>query len=259
MLSNEWKHQPDVDRAGDEILAEGKVTLDTITAYQVAGRLGRSANPVLYAKFRDWRARRQADAEPVTVDLPPEVEAEIRAIFDRLSTDGVNACLGAVRTVGSNLDRVAMLRVTFAERRADVAEAEVTTVLALGETAENERHAAMIRIGELEQALADAQRREDRLAGRLEQREVDLAAALQNRTRGDTSASTPPADSADCDGVSNTVDAPDRVESVDAGDAGDAAGTCPAQSAAATPTAQLLLTFYGSAGESDADDDARHD
>lgn len=235
MHSSEWKHQTDVDRAGDEVLAEGKVTLETITGYQVAERLGRSANPVFYAKFRDWRARRRADVEPVTVDLPPEIEAEIRAIFDRLGTDGVNACLGAVRTVGSNIDRVAMLRVTVAKRRADVAEAEVTTVLALGETAENERRAAMIRIGELEQALADAQRREDRFARRLEQREVDLAAALRHRTRGDTSAATRPADNADCDGVSNTVDAPDRAEPVDARDTGDAAGTRPTQSAAQLP------------------------
>jgi hypothetical protein len=57
-IRSEWVHQPEVDQAGDAILAEGKVTLDTITAYQVATRLDRSANPSLYAKFRDWRARR---------------------------------------------------------------------------------------------------------------------------------------------------------------------------------------------------------
>ena len=167
--SCDWNRQPNVDKAADAILAEGKATLDTITAYQVAERLGGSANPSLYAKFRDWRARCQAQAGPVTVDVPPEVEATIRAIFTRLTADGVGACLGAVRAVGGSLDRVAMLRIGDADRRAERAEAETADVVAIGERIEQELSAATVRVAKLERALADARRRGDRLIGRLEQ------------------------------------------------------------------------------------------
>jgi hypothetical protein len=245
--SSEWVRQPMVDEVADAIVAGGKVTLATITAYQVAAKLDCDANPSLYAKFRDWRARREAETAPATIDVPPEIEAGIRGIFDRLSGEGITACLDAVRTVGSNLDRVAMLRVTVAERRAEIAEAEVTTVLVLGEKAENELRAANIRIGELEQALAEAQRREDRLTGRLEQCEADLAAAPERYPRNDVQKADSP-----------TGDATDDAGS-GAGDAGDAADICSMRSAAATHAAQLLLTFNGVAGESTMDQDARHD
>lgn len=226
--SSEWIHQADVDQAGDGILAESKATLATITAYQVAKVFDRSANSSLYAKFRDWRARRQAEATSAaaTIDVPPEVEANIRAIFDRHNSEGIEACLNAVRTVGGNLDRVMTMRVTVAERRAEKAETETTEVLAIGEMTEEELRAATIRIAELETAVADGQRREDRLAGRIEQLEVELAVGLQDRPRDvaaaiDTLFGVKADDADDRD----TSDAGDAGDTSDAGDAGAAAKT----------------------------------
>ncbi|URW74839.1 hypothetical protein M9980_09695 [Sphingomonas donggukensis] len=261
--SSEWNRQPNVDQAADAILAGGKVTLDTITAYQVAARLGTAANPSLYAKFRDWRARCRAAAEPVTVDVPPEVEANIRAIFTRLTDDGVGACLGAVRVVGGSLDRVAMLRVGDAERRADRAEAETADVVAVGERIEAELNVATARIAELEQALADAQRREDRLTGRLDQREADLAAALETRAhvKATTTNAAPDVDAEhfhhpnvvdDRDGGGHDTDQDGSVAASSAGGHGDASS----EQADAAPTRQLLLTFAGFEVDDDGDRDA---
>lgn len=234
--SSEWVQQPEVDQAGDAILAEGKVTLATITAYQVAKRLDRAANPTLYRLFRHWRARRQADAEPVTIDVPPEVEASIRAIFARLTDDGVGACLGAVRVVGGSLDRVAMLRIGDAERRADRAEAETTEVVSIGEMIEEELRAAKIRIAELEQALADGRRREDRLAGRIDQLDADLAAARRPHRKEAAVAATPAVDDAGRNAAAGAGDA---------GDAGDAGSGSSNVSVAARAKNQLRLTFAG--------------
>lgn len=252
--SSMWIRQPMVDEAGDAIVAEGKATLATITAYQVAARLECDANPSLYAKFRDWRARREAEAAPATIDVPPEIEAGIRGIFDRLSGEGIAACLDAVRTVGSNLDRAAMMRVTVAERRAEVAEAEVTTVLALGEKAEADLRAAEVRIGKLEKAVAEGQRREDRLTGRLEQREADLAAALRHRAQDDTNTAAPSADP----GNGNSA-ASDKAEATDTGEPSDAGSIGPVQPVHTASVGQLLLTFKASAGESKTDADACDD
>ena len=258
-ISSEWVHQPDVDQTGDAILAEGKATLDTITAYQVADRLDRSANPSMYAKFRDWRARRRAEAEPVSVDVPPEVEANIRAIFARLSDDGVGACLDAVRIVGGSLDRASMLRVGDAERHRAKAEAETAEVVTIGERIETELRAATIRITELEQALANAQRREDRLAGRLEQREADLA-ALQSRARMDASTTnTASAARSDDAHVIVTTDIGGGIN--DDGDTHDGSGnadsTAQSDQAVAIPVAQLRLTFAGVEVDNVGGDDAR--
>ncbi len=232
----DWALQPVVDEACDAIIAEGQTTLDTINAGQVAKRLGCSANPSVYAKFRDWRARRRAEASAgnATVDVPPEVEAAIRGIFSRLSEDGVSACLSAVRTIGTSVDRAAQLHIAAADRRVEAAEAEVDTVLALGQQAETDLRAALIRIEELEQAVSDAQRREDRLAGRLEQVEASLAEALRYR-----SLRNPLAEGMG-DGGSDGVDPISESALGHAASANDSDNASPANSA---PQARLPLSF----------------
>lgn len=192
---SEWLQQVDVDQAGDAILAEGTLTLENVTAYQVGQRLDRSSNATLYRMFYDWRARRQAEATPIsdTIDVPPEVEANIRAMFDRHNNEGIENCLTAVRAVGGNLDRVMTMRIVVAERRAEKAEAEKAEVLEIGEKADNDLRAATDRIAELEGLVANGQRREDRLTGRIEQLNADLADRHQVRDRVDATASDKPA------------------------------------------------------------------
>jgi hypothetical protein len=105
--SSKWVRQPMVDKMADEIVAEGKFNLGTITGYQVADKLGCEPNSSVYSKFRDWRRRRQSEAGTATVEIPPEAEAEFRAILDRLTAEASGAFVRTVRLVGSDVDRVA--------------------------------------------------------------------------------------------------------------------------------------------------------
>jgi hypothetical protein len=173
--SNEWVRQPMVDKAADEITAGQKCTPAEVTPYQVAKRLDCEPNGALYAKVRDWRRRRQDEMGLVAIDLPAGAETEFRAMLENLTTEATDHFVRTVRMVGSDLDRTAALRIADAERRRVEAESETAEVLELCQHAELDLGAANTRIGELEEALAQAQRREDMLRGRLEQRDADAA------------------------------------------------------------------------------------
>lgn len=173
--SNGWVRQPMVDKAADEIVAARGCTPAEITPYQVAKHLGCEPNGALYAKVRDWRRRRQDEMGLAAIDVPPGAETEFRKMLEQLTADATDHFVRTVRMVGSDLDRTAALRVADAERRRVEAEGETAEVLDLCQKAEADLAAATARIGVLEDALAQAQRREDILRGRLEQREADAA------------------------------------------------------------------------------------
>ncbi len=61
--------------------------------------------------------------------MPPEVEAELRAILVRLTTEASGALARTVRLVSSDHDRAETLRIADAERRRDDAEAGTSDVL----------------------------------------------------------------------------------------------------------------------------------
>lgn len=164
-----------VDKAADEVAAARGCTPAEITPYSVARHLGCEPNSALYAKVRDWRRRRQDEIGLATIDMPAGAEAGFRAMLEQLTTQAVDHFVRTVRMVGGDLDRTAAMRVADAERRRVEAESETAEVLDLCQQAEAGLSAAAVRIDALEDALAQAQRREDVLRGRLEQREADAA------------------------------------------------------------------------------------
>lgn len=182
--SKDWVRQPLVDKIADEFVTEGKFTIDTLTAYQVAVRIGCSANPSVYEKFRDWRARRrQEQAASATTEVPPEAEAEFDELLGRVTGEAKTLFRRTIQTVGNDLDRSKTSRVIDAERRRDAAEAENDKILELWKKTEADLSAALIRIEELEQTVAAGLLREERLMGRLEQRAVDWVTALRHGQR----------------------------------------------------------------------------
>lgn len=171
--SHEWVRQPMVDKAADEIVAARGCTPAEVTPYQVAKHLSCEPNGSLYAKVRDWRRRRQDEMGLAAIDMPAGAEADFRALLEQLTMQALDHFVRTVRLVGGDLDRTAAMRVADAERRRVDAESETAEVLDLCQKAEAGLSAAAVRIDALEDALAQAQRREYILRGRLEQREAD--------------------------------------------------------------------------------------
>ncbi|MDJ0278817.1 hypothetical protein QLH51_18655 [Sphingomonas sp. 2R-10] len=164
-----------VDKAADEIVAARGCTPAEVTPYQVARHLNCEPNGLLYSKVRDWRRRRQDEIGLAAIDMPAGTEADFRAMLELLTTQAFDHFVRTVRMVGGDLDRTAAMRVADADRRRVEAESETAEVLDLCQAAEAGLAAATVRIGALEDALAQAQRREDVLRGRLDQREADAA------------------------------------------------------------------------------------
>lgn len=173
--SHEWVRQPMVDKAADEIVVARGCTPAEVTPYQVAKHLSCEPNGSLYAKVRDWRRRRQDEMGLAAIDMPAGAEADFRAMLEQLTMQAVDHFVRTVRLVGGDLDRTAAMRVADAERRRVEAESETAELLDLCQKAEVGLAAATVKIGTLEDALAQAQRREDVLRGRLDQREADAA------------------------------------------------------------------------------------
>ncbi|WP_294392976.1 hypothetical protein [uncultured Sphingomonas sp.] len=163
----------DVDKAADEVVAARGCTPAEVTPYQVARHMACEPNGALYAKVRDWRRRWQDATGLAPIDVPAGAEAGFRAMLEQLTAQAIDHFVRTVRMVGGDLDRAAAMRVADAERRRVEAESETAEVLDLCQKAEVELAVATAKIGALEDALAQAQRREDVLHGRLGQREAD--------------------------------------------------------------------------------------
>jgi len=177
--SSEWVRQPMVDEAADAIVAKRKCVIADVTAYQVAKSLDCEPNGELHTKIRDWRRRRQHEAAVTAIDVPPEAEAEFGGVLDRMTGEAKAIFRSTIQRVGSDFERSKTLRVVDAERRRDAAEAETDQVLELWQKTEADLSDALLKIGELNQALVEAKSREDRLTGRLDQRNADWANTLR--------------------------------------------------------------------------------
>lgn len=147
--------------------------------------------------MRDWKQRRAAEHDAPVLEVPPHVQAEFRETVDRFAAEAMSSFLRAVRCVGGDLDRVATLRINDAERRADDAQAEVNGLLDHWTAAEAQRDAALARVAELGQALADARLREEVAAVRLEERDALLKALRPETPDKRPSSMTPSGQGAD--------------------------------------------------------------
>ena len=171
--SNEWVRQPKVDMAADEVVAERGCHPGEVKPYWVAKKLGVEQNGALSEKVFDWRRRRIAENATLTIAVPPQAEAAFREHFDQLGRDAVDIFRRTVGTIGSELDRAATLRINDAERRRDQAEIDRDDVLVLCRQAEEQRAGLEAQVADLRKQLDEARRANDRLLGRLEQRDRD--------------------------------------------------------------------------------------
>ncbi|WP_288338540.1 hypothetical protein [uncultured Sphingomonas sp.] len=189
--SSDWVRQPGLDKKLDHLVEERGCTPAELIPYDAAKALDIEPSGEFYRKVRDWKQRRAAESDAPVMEVPPHVQAEFRETVDRFAAEAMSSFLRAVRGVGGDLDRVATLRTTDAERRADEAQAEVNGLLDHWTAAEAQRDAALARIAELEQALADARRREEVATVRLEERDA-LLRALRPGTSDNGSAAIMP-------------------------------------------------------------------
>lgn len=202
--SKDWIRQPMVDEKADAIVAAGKHSVTEITAYQIAKGFGCSANPALHEKIRDWRRRRLDQAAASAITVPPKLEEELGDALDRMTAEVKAVFLGMSERLRGDVERSLMPRVVDAERRRDAADAETDQVLELCRKMEEEFSDALLKIDALEQAVLDGRIREERLAGRLEQRNADWATALRQGLR-DAPQKVP---SDGSDSISEGTDAP---------------------------------------------------
>lgn len=174
--SSSWVRQPKVDKTADEIVAERGCHPSEVKPYWVAGKLGVQHNGALSEKVFDWRRRRLAENVLLTIEVPPQAEATFREQFEQFGRDAVETFRRTVRAIGSELDQAATLRINDAERRRDQAEVDRDDVLTLCRQAEDGRAELEAQIAELQGQLVEARRANDRLLGRLEQRQQDARA-----------------------------------------------------------------------------------
>ena len=230
--SGNWVRQAALDTMLDQLVEERECTPAELNPYDAAKALDVEPNGEFYKKVRDWKQRHSAESDSQVMEVPPHVQAEFRETVDRFAGDAMNSFLRAVRTVGSDLDSAATLRVGDAERRADESLAEVNSLLDSWTDAEAKRDAALARVAELEQALADAERREGILTVRLDER-VELIKALKLEMASDSVALvTPHGTGVQSDPVNEGIDA----SSLDRGeiDASAPVATAPADQPVAT-------------------------
>lgn len=220
--SKEWVRQPMVDEAADAIVATGKYGVLDVTAYQISKVLGCEPNGALHLKVRDWRRRRQDEAASSPIDVPPEADTELGDALDRMTGEVKAVFVRTVQRVGSEFERSKTLRVVDAERRRDAAEAETDKVLELWQKTEADLADALLKVGELEQTAVEGRIREERLAGRLEQRNADWATALQQGLRD--APQTVPTDGADGISAGPDTDPITVTESVANESSGEATG-----------------------------------
>lgn len=192
--SNEWVRQPKVDTAADKVAAERGCHPAEVKPYWVAKMLGVEHNGALSEKVFDWRRRRIAENATLTVAVPTQAETEFRDHFDQLGRDAVAIFRRTVMTIGSELDHAAALRIADAERRRDQAEVDRDDVLVLCRQAEDQRAKLEAQVTDLQKQLDEARRINDRLLGRLEQREHDAKAQAAQPSAAPAPANKPQPD-----------------------------------------------------------------
>ncbi|MET3710779.1 hypothetical protein ABIC65_001481 [Sphingomonas trueperi] len=187
--SKDWIRQEMVDQAADEYVAANNCEPRDLTAFRLSKILGCHANKALYDKVNDWRRRRGEAAEEAGVDLPAGVEVAFKAYMDQVAVEATRSFVRSAREVAGAIDRAANLRVSHAERRQRDSESEFAELLQALEEAHGEIDELQVSVEAMKEALAEAQRREDRLLGRLDQCQVELA-NLGSKSAADVVAAT---------------------------------------------------------------------
>lgn len=171
--SSEWVRQSMVDKAAKDVIAARGCTVAELKPYWVAKKLGVDPSGEIYDKVYDFQRRIEAECTASAVEVPVEAEAALRNGLEHFNAEVMAIFMRAVRSAGGAIDHAAGLRIADAEMRASRATSARVDVLALCRKAEADRDAAREQANQLRQELTEAQRREERLLGRIEQREID--------------------------------------------------------------------------------------
>lgn len=177
--SGTWLTQDVFEREADRCLAEDDVTLDTITPYYVAQRLGRNANATVYRLFREWKARKTAEAGGPPVQLPAELVAPLAMMADRFKAELMAANIALLGNAMRTVEADANLKVATALRALAEVEAFAESMLKAWEDDTAALGEAQAKIGTLERELSNCRTELARLDGRLQQIMVDRARATE--------------------------------------------------------------------------------
>lgn len=186
--SSDWQNQETIEQEAERCLEEGEATLSTITAYQVAKRLGCSANPTIYKYFSAWKDRKKAEAAGPPIQIPVEFERGLATLFDRFKADYLSSTTAMLGSAMRTLDDSANLKVAEEQRARADEKAFSTDIFAQWEREAQEHDAARETIARLENELAECRAEKLRLEGRLEQimaDRTDAAEATEEADRGD--------------------------------------------------------------------------
>lgn len=169
-LSNEWVRQPDLDKMLDRLVDEKTWDPARQAICRAAKILQVEANSSFYSKARDWKKRREAEANQPVLEVSPKVLEAFKSAIDEFAEKATDSFCHGMRSFNGDVERAANLRIASANQRAEHAEEEVDLLISNWNAADGEVRALTKRITELEAALADAGRREEHLKGRLHER-----------------------------------------------------------------------------------------
>jgi hypothetical protein len=186
--SEHWNTRDKVEAAADTLLAENDdLTLETITAYQVAKSLGARANSTFHVNFQHWKERKLAERSgvvhrPSTEAMAPLADAGQRFLADFMAR--ASSLIG--ETIGA-FDRAANLKLVEAHHAVRSGVDERNGLIGDLSATEAERDEAFGRIRQLEHDIALAKANEQQLLGRIAQMMED-----RDQPRGRTAKKTPP-------------------------------------------------------------------
>lgn len=173
------------EQEADRCIKAGDATLSTITAYQVATRLGRNANSTAYKYFRAWKAQRLAAAAGPPIQIPAEFERGLASLFDRFKADYLSSTTEMMSSAMRKFDDSANLKVAEEQRGRAEDNAALAEILAGWELEEQEHQQARDVIDKLEADLLECRAEKLRLEGRLEQIMMDRAGAPEATDEAD--------------------------------------------------------------------------
>lgn len=183
--SSSWLTQAAFDTQADRCIATGAVTLETITPYYVAQKLNRNANATVYRFFRDWKARKIAQAGGPPVQLPAELIAPLAMMADRFKAELMASNIALLGDAMRTIDADANLKVATARRALAEVEAFAESMLKAWEDDTTALGEAQVKIGSLERELSNCRTELARLDGRLQQIMADRAKAAEAGNEAD--------------------------------------------------------------------------
>lgn len=177
--SEDWATKTDLFKRLDQLAQDKGFPPEELKIYSAARALGIEPNGRFYAVAREWAECRVAERDQPEVDVSPEAQAGFRKALETFSDDAMGHFQRALRMAVNDVNGAALLRIAAAERRASKEQAAADEVIASWVKTEEELRAVRQKVETLERELAEGKSREERLAGRLEERGAIMQEQVQ--------------------------------------------------------------------------------